>query len=152
MVDDPAAGDEQGDRDGVFESVDEGLVEAVFKSRFGRGAQIGRECHAAVLMGQAVIGRRPGGGGGLVKQMLVMGGTAGVSKGSGHRLNGCTQSVGIDHQLHTVTIHIEGSDDGFIAITERFADRVVSDVDGLRLDSEQEKKCGENGFHFFSIV
>ena len=69
---DPAAGDEQGDRDGVFESVDEGLVEAALKSGLGGGAQIGGECHVTVLMSQAVVGHRVGGGGGRLQQARVV--------------------------------------------------------------------------------
>ena len=63
--------------------------------------------------------------------------------GVDHRLSRGAQRMDVNHQLHTVAIHIEGSDDGLVAVAERFISCVVSDICGLRLDGEQEKKCGE---------
>ncbi len=75
-----------------------------------------------------------------------------MSEGVDRWLNGSAHCVDIDHQLHTVTVHFKGSDDGLVAVAEGFVGRVMSDVCGLRQGCKQEEECGECGFHFFSIA
>ena len=71
--------------------------------------------------------------------------------GVDHQLSGGAQRIDVNHQLFTMAVDVECSDDDFIAVAERFVGCVVSDVCSLKLDGEQEK-CDENGFHFFSIA
>ena len=148
MLVDPPLGNKEGYGYGISKALNEGFIESLFKSLFGRGAQVGRDGHAAVLMGDAVVADRPGGYGGLCEQSGVAGTVAGVPDGSDRIVYGCLEGIGIDHETLALAIEEKRTDHSMMTVAHEGRGRhIVSDMPCPEGDTERKKEYFLNHSH-----